>query len=35
MALPVCPRYRSGLDDATEESIDEAAKLKQVLGCAA
>jgi len=31
MALPVCPRYRSGLDDATEESIDEAAKLKQVL----
>jgi hypothetical protein len=34
MALLVCPRSDSGIDDADEESIDEAAKLKQVLWCA-
>jgi hypothetical protein len=32
MALLVCPRNDSGIDSADEESIDEAAKLKQVFG---
>jgi hypothetical protein len=34
MALLVCPRYFPGIDGAAEESIDEAAEVKQIVRCA-